>query len=233
MSTHRGYGRFGHLPTWDLLIATIPHRHATLLELLAGLDAQIEYPLSCLMYGVGAILYRDNLTAEYGDKTQALLEASKAEYVSCIDDDDLLAPRAVARITAALRTHPDYVGFTVAWTRDGVPQAPVEHSLRHPPWHNSPEQLLRSVMQFNPIRRDVALEGKWHGGYEAERRWQEGVLASGRCKTEMFLDDPPVYLYRERTGDTFKTPRQPMAAADIPPLPEYPWLRVLTAPGSC
>lgn len=223
-------------PTWDLLIATIPHRHAKLCGLLAELDHQIRYsgkqPAS---RQAGAILYRDNLLVSYGDKTQALVEASEADYVSCVDDDDLLAPDGMRRITAALRTRPDYVGFAVAWTRDGVPQIPVEHSLRHPRWHNGDGMLLRSVMQFNPIRRDIALDGTWEGGYEAEIRWGDGVIKAGRCQTEAWLPPPAVYLYREETADTFKTAEAlpPLPADQIPPLPAYPWLRVLKTPESC
>jgi hypothetical protein len=219
------------LPTWDILITSIPHRHDTLRELLDDLNTQLGQA-DPGHEQVLARVYRDNLTVEYGDKTRALLEASTADYVSCVDDDDLLAPGAVARVLEALAGRPDYVGFCVAWTRDGVPQQPVEHSLRHPAWQDSPERLLRSVMQFNPIRRDIALDGKWHGGYEAERRWQAGVLAAGRCKTEAWLGDPPVYLYRERGGDTFKTERTALPADRIPPLPSYPWLRVMMTEAS-
>jgi hypothetical protein len=190
-------------------------------------------PPSYQVHGVGAILYRDNLTVSYGAKTQAMIEASTADYVSCVDDDDLLAPDGVARICAALRERPDYVGFDVAWTRDGVPQIPVRHSLSCPRWHNGEDMLARSVMQFNPIRRDIALDGTWEGGYEAEIRWGDGVIAAGRCKREVFIGGPPVYLYRERQMDTFKTARQPVPPGLIPALPAYPWLRVLQAEGSC
>lgn len=215
---------------WQLLICTIPHRHETLCELLADLDRQF----SQVRWRCGALLYRDNLAVPYGDKTQALVEASTADYVSCVDDDDLLAPDGVARVVDALLTQePDYVGFAVAWTRDGVPQVPVEHSLRHPRWHNGEDMLARSVMQFNPIRRDLALDGTWEGGYEAEIGWGNGVIAAGRCRTEAWLPPPPVYLYRERQMDTFKTARQPVPPGLIPPLPSYPWLRVLETGWSC
>jgi hypothetical protein len=230
-----GSSRAGLPPTWDMLIATVPHRHKLLCELLADLDRQIEVaPPSYYIAGVGAIVYRDNLLVSYGDKTQALVEASTADYVSCIDDDDLLARDGVRRIMGALRTRPDYVGFTVAWTRDNEPQIPVEHSLRHPHWHNGEDKLLRSVMQFNPVRRDIALDGTWEGGYEAEVRWGLGVLEAGRCKTEVFLPDPPVYYYRENQADTFRllAARAPVPADQIPPLPPYPWLRVLSTPES-
>lgn len=219
---------------WDLLICTIPHRHAKLLELLDCLARQIEDGEEDLTGTVGVLLYRDNLTIQYGDKTRILIEASTADYVSCIDDDDLLAPDGVDRILTALAYEaPDYVGFKVAWTQDGRPMLPVEHSLRHPAWANEADMLKRSVMQFNPIRREISLAGQWAGGYEAERAWQKSVLETGLCKTEAWLDGDPVYLYRESQGDTFKSPRVSMAGEHIPPLPEYPWLTVLDAPGSC
>jgi len=220
------------LPTWDLLICTIPHRHARLLELLADLDRQVTGLFEGQSPGIRALLYRDNLTHSYGHKTQALVNASEADYVSCADDDDLFAPDGLARIWLALQSRPDYVGFCVRWTQDGQPKLPVEHSLRHPRWDNGSDIFRRTIMQFNPIRRDIALDGTWEGGYEAERRWGDQVTAAGRCKTEAWLPEPAVYWYRESTADTFKTARVPMPPDAILPLPAYPWLTVLTAEGS-
>jgi hypothetical protein len=216
---------------WDLLICTIPHRHGTLCELLADLDTQITALGTPGL--VGAILYRDNLTVSYGDKTQALVHASEADYVSCIDDDDLLAPDGMRRIVGALAHVPDYVGFAVRWTKDGVPQIPVEHSLRHPRWENGADMLRRSVMHFNPIRREIALAGNWSGEhYGAEKRWGDGVIASGLCRNEIWLEPPPAYLYRNSDADTFKTGRQPLPETAIQPVPRYPWLTILDWTGS-
>jgi hypothetical protein len=39
----------------------------------------------------------------------------------------------------------------------------------------------------------------------------------------------PLYHYRYSSADSFTTPRQPVPAGDIPPLPSYPWLTVLGA----
>jgi hypothetical protein len=221
------------LPTYDLLIVTIPHRHEKLLGLLAELDRQITFGGSYYsLAGVGALLYRDNLTVPYGDKTRLLLRASEADYVSCLDDDDMLAPDGLSRIMAALRTRPDYVGFTVRWTNDGQEMIPAEHSLRHPDWQDRRDILLRSVAHFNPIRREYALDGTWSGGYEADRRWQAGVLAAGRVRTEAWLPPPPVYWYRSSPADHFLSNRQPVPPGEIPPLPSYPWLTVLTWTGS-
>jgi hypothetical protein len=206
--------------TWDVLICSIPHRHVTLLELLADLNRQWQP-------GFGALIYRDNLEDSYGAKTQTLLNRSRTQYVSCIDDDDLLAPDGVARIMAALQAQPDYVGFMVRWTTDGVPEVPVEHSLAHSNWTNRPDILLRDITQFNPIRRELALLGTWEGGNEAERRWSSGVRASGKCVSQAWLPDPPVYYYRSSSKDTFKMERFPMPQDQIPLLPSYPWLTVV------
>jgi len=201
--------------TWDVMITSIPHRHATLLRLLECLDAQAEP-------GFGAILYRDDLEASYGYKTQMLTEASGADYVSSVDDDDLLAPDAVRRIMSAIQAGPDYIGFRVRWNRDGVRERKVIHSLHCGEWRETPECLYRDITQFNPIRRELSLLHTWEGGYEAERRWGNTLRASGQVKTEVLIDDE-VYYYEERTNDTFTSGRT--ALGTMEPLPSYPWLR--------
>jgi hypothetical protein len=206
-------------PTWELLICTIPHRHGTLLELLADLDRQITNAR------VSAILYRDNLSVTYGNKTQALLDAATADYVSCVDDDDLILPGGVDRVLAALDQRPDYVGFAVKWTQNGQVMFPVEHSLRHPRWENG-ETLLRSVMHFNPIRTDIARDGRWEGGNGAEKAWGDQVILRDRCKSEVYIPEP-VYWYRENTHDTFNINRERIPEYQIQPIPPYPWLYTL------
>ncbi len=148
--------RFPGANRWDILITSIPHRHDKLLALLAELDGQ-------MCPGVGVILYRDDLEVPYGDKTRALIEASDADYVSSIDDDDSVAPGFVSRVLAALRTEPDYVGFRVRWTQDGKPRIPVTHSLTFPGWKDTAWELQRDIAQFNPVRRAFAVPEAWEG----------------------------------------------------------------------
>jgi glycosyltransferase involved in cell wall biosynthesis len=204
------------MKTWDIMICSIPHRDRTMTELLAELDTQTRR-------GVGVIAFRDNLETQYGSKIAQMLDHSKADYVSCIDDDDMVAPDFIRRIHAALQEDPDYVGFPVRYTRDGDLQKPVHHSLRYHVWEDREEALVRDITQFNPIRRELALLGEW---YAAERRWADGVRASGRCVKEVWIDDP-MYYYRHNTSDFFQTARQPYPPGSYPRLPEYPWLTVL------
>jgi hypothetical protein len=206
--------------TYDLLIPTIPHRHAFLCELLAELDRQWQP-------GVGVRVYRDNLQATLREKNQALLESSGADYVSWLDDDDWLAPNYLDLVMHALRDGPDYVGFQVHWSIDGVTQLPVEHSLAHQGWVNGPDRLTRDITALNPIRRELALLGRWdfcqdHG---ADRSWAQQVTASGRVKTEVFI--PAImYHYRFGSADSFLSPREPWPGP-LPGLPSYPWLATL------
>ena len=205
---------------YNILIPTIPHRHAQLCELLAELDRQWQP-------GVGVLVYRDNLQASLREKNQVLLESSLADYVSWLDDDDWLAPGYLFEVMQSLARNPDYVGFEVEWTIDGVPQLPVEHSLRHAGWLNAEDRLTRDITALNPLRRKLALLGRWtdfprdHG---ADKHWASQVAASGECRTEAFVSRP-MYFYRFRTEDSFLLPRQP--ATEIPALPAYPWLTVI------
>lgn len=211
--------------TWDILITSIPHRHEMLCGLLAELNGQIENNSTLIDRPVGVILYRDNLERSYGDKTQTLMETSTADYVSCVDDDDMVAPDFIRRVLAALETKPDYVGYPVFWTRDGVPQIRVEHSLRHYGWGHDANMVWRDLSEKNPIRRELALMGRFSGGWEAERRWGDLIRQSGRCKTESWIADP-MYYYREAPDISFRATREPMELP-LPVLPRYPWLGVI------
>jgi hypothetical protein len=212
-------------PTYDVLILSIPHRDALLRDLLAELDRQMQP-------GVGVIVYRDNLEARYPRKCRALIEASRADYASFIDDDDMVAPDFIARVTAALEERPDYVGFPVRWTIDGVQQVPVVHSLRYGGWRNHPDILVRDIVHFNPIRRELALAGSWDhpdgADHGADGHWAYTIRQTGLCRTEAWIDKE-MYYYRFRSADSFLAPRSPLPADRIPPLPSYPWLTAIGA----
>lgn len=209
-------------PTWDILIATIPHRHQELCELLATFDEQMPDR------GVQVLLYRDNLELSYGAKTQALLNASAADYVCCFDDDDLPAENYVAAIRGAFKYNPDYVGFKVKYTVDGDQKIPVVHSLRYDHWNridDQPKVLERDIVQFNPIRRELALLGRWDGGWQADYRWANEVRATGKVQSEVFID-AELYWKRDLTAKDFRRGHLPWPHA-MPAMPVYPWLVTL------
>jgi hypothetical protein len=194
--------------TWDILVCSIGHRHEMLTDLLAELGRQRQP-------GVGVRVFRDNLETKYGPKCQALLDASNAEYVSFLDDDDWIVDDFVATIMKALRGRPDYVGFKVLHTEDGQPQVPVFHTLSCGEWRTAPEALYRDIVHFNPIRRELAVQGVWEGGDGADARWADQLRAKGIVQREVFIERE-LHHYRHRREDTFT------ASSVRPPLPEMP-----------
>lgn len=204
--------------TWDILIAHIPHRHDKLVELLDALAPQI-------IPGVGVIIYHDNLEASYGEKCQALVEASSADYVSHLSNDDMVAHDFVEQITDALEEHPDYVGFMVRHTEDGVVQAPVFHSLDHDGWHNEPEAIYRDLCHFNPIRRSLSMRVRFAGGNDADRNWASD-LRELRCVRSQVFIPMELLFYQHSPSDTFLTAREPYPLP-VPDLPDYPFVRYI------
>jgi glycosyltransferase involved in cell wall biosynthesis len=206
-------------PTWDVLIPTIPHRHEKLRSLLAEFDRQWQP-------GFGVRVLRDNLErpgpASHA-KRQDLIIASRADYVSFVDDDDLIPADYVARIMTALAEGPDYVGFQVNFTEDGARNWWVEHSLRHGRWCANGGQMLRDISHLNPIRRELALLADWNGRTDEE--WAEQLRATGRVRTEVWIP-AEMYTYLKSSVDGWRTERQPMPEP-LPSLPAYPWLKVL------
>jgi hypothetical protein len=206
--------------TWDILICSIVHRTNMLAQLLKELERQ-------LVPGVGVRVFRDNLETAYGEKCQRLLDSSTADYVSFLDDDDWVAEDFVETIMEALYLEPDYVGFKVLYTVDGQPQMPVFHTLKYGGWVNNPEALYRDIVHFNPIRRDLAIRGRWEGGDGADRRWADQLRAIGCVKSEVYVDRE-LHHYRNRTHDTFvrSSAQQPLNV--LPMRPCYPFVQWLT-----
>lgn len=206
-------------PFWDILITTIPHRHEKLCGLLAELDRQWQP-------GLGAIVFRDNLENPTGDKRQVLLEESRAQYVSFVDDDDEVSSFFVPRIMGALSGSPDYVGFKVSYWEDGELAMQAEHSLRFDGWHTWPEKMVRDISHLNPIRRELALAGRFSGESGEDHRWAASVRASGQVRDEEWIPGV-MYSYRFSPADCHRTARRPLKADRIKPLPYYPWVETL------
>lgn len=202
--------------TWDILVCSIFHRAEMLDALLGELERQ-------LMPGVGVRVFRDNQETVYGDKCQRLLDSSKADYTCFLDDDDWIEDDYVSSIVEALRKRPDYVGFRVRFTKDGVPQIPVYHTLKYTGWVDGNEALYRDINHFNPIRRKLALKGEWAGGDGADRRWADQLRALGCVKEEVFIDRE-LHHYRMRSDDTFIFSSTKAPLDHAPERPDFPFV---------
>lgn len=178
---------------WTILIASVYTRHAQLVSLLERLDPQLGYCDD----QVRILVDRDDGHTPVGHKRTRLVEAAAgSDYISFIDDDDQVADWYAGAIYAALATGPDYVGFAVEYTVDGVGQKPVYHSLRYPRWSEDSHAFYRGISHLNPIRRDAAVLGlPFEPGFGEDRAWSERVAATGLVTREVYI---PACLYAYR-----------------------------------
>jgi hypothetical protein len=233
--------------TWDILIISMVHRDATFHELLVALRDQMTNP------NVRVLVYRHNLQRPSGEGRQMLLEASDADYVSWVDDDDMVPNDYVAKIYSALSLLPDQVGFRGRFTYDGESRPEFDLSLRYkghsapaswfdgsdPRWFDRPGKLLPvgstyDLMTWACIKREHALAAGFEG--DAYRlpdlntaddvRYCNRLRALDIVKREVYIPEQ-MYGLRQRSLDTGYTPRSPLSRADIPPRPYYPFVRYL------
>ena len=93
-----------------------------------------------------------------GTYRQALLEAARGEYVSFVDDDDMVDPDFVPLVAAAMRASgPDYVAFRHAYYEDGVRDPHVVVTgLSYGGWYDTAAEFVRDITHINPARTVLA-----------------------------------------------------------------------------
>jgi glycosyltransferase involved in cell wall biosynthesis len=140
-------------PRLSILIPTLPSRAAFLRRLRGVLDRQ------CAGQPVEVIL-DERLPAEatIGAKRNALLKCATGDYVAMVDDDDLVSPRYVQLVLAALRNNPDCAELWGIITEDGKNPKKFHHSIVHQEWCERNGVYLRYCNHLNAIRRDLALK---------------------------------------------------------------------------
>jgi hypothetical protein len=157
----------------------------------------------------------NNGTPTLPEIRQRMLRDARTDYVSFVDDDDLVSPDYVPEILAALDQRPDYVGFQVQCYSDGAPTAIAYHSLAHGGWSNGAGTFLRDITHLNPIRTEIARAADFRRarpGQAEDRVWVNQVRAGRRLKTEVMIDRVMYhYLYstskRGGVGSRWKNPR--------------------------
>lgn len=147
--------------------------------------------------------------------------ADASEYVSFIDDDDLVPDYYVAEVVKAIAGRPDHVGFQLEYTTEQggeqVGREIVDHSLRHGRWHRNCEgQLVRDFTHIDPIRREIALNGQFaraKRGRAEDRMWVKQVR--GWLRTEAYIDKIMYHYLWSHEGSSWGPDRK-VARAEGP-----------------
>lgn len=182
---------------WSILIATVFERSDELVRLLNVLIPQV------VRYGdkVELLISSDDRKKPIGEKRKELIEKARGEYVSFIDDDDMVPENYVSSILPLL-DGTDYVGFKVQLFIDGRRQKLTTHSLRYEGASEDGNGYYRDISHLNPIRRDIALKGEFSGGNKEDNRWANSLREQNLVQSENFLDEV-MYFYHFDTKRSF------------------------------
>lgn len=182
-------------PTWTILVPTLGQREHLFMRLLGVLLPQLDAHEG----RVRVLAWRNNGQPSISEIRDTLLETAESDYVSFIDDDDLVPEYYVAEVVNALATRPDHVGFRLEYSTDDQHREIVDHSLRWGGWGRTHDgQLFRDVTHIDPIRRDLAVRSRFavRRGRAEDRVWVKRVRQ--HLATEVYIDKIMYhYLWRE------------------------------------
>jgi hypothetical protein len=210
-------------PTWTILIPTIPQRQHLLRRLLDVVLPQLDEH-----GGRVRVLARRNVGwPTLGEIRDALVDAAGTDYVSFIDDDDLVPDYYVAEIVRALAERPDHVGFKLEYTTDAdghQGREIVEHSLRYSSWRRIDGVLCRDITHVDPIRTDLARKARFavaRPRRAEDKAWVKQVRRW--VSTEVYLDKIMYHYLWSQHGSSWERPEEIKPAAGPLPVIGHPY----------
>lgn len=173
-------------PTWSILIPTLGERRVLFQRLTSVLLPQTDKYRG----RVKVVGWYNNGTPSLPAIRQSMVYRSIADYVSFVDDDDLVAPYYVDEVMSALETRPDYVGFQVQCYSDYRPTLVAYHSLEYGDWLNQSDRYLRDISHINPMRTSIARQADFRRtrpGAPEDRSWVNQIRRTGLLKSEVVI----------------------------------------------
>lgn len=137
---------------WSILIATLGQRSCKFSSLLERLLPQVES-----VDGVEVVALWNNGERPLSHVRQDLVENAKGEYISFIDDDDMVPDYYVSEILPLL-DGVDQIGWRMQCILNGHYLNPTFHSLKYDHWWNDAHGYYRDISHLNPMRRQLALQ---------------------------------------------------------------------------
>ena len=171
----------------SILVCTIAKREALLARLKSVLTPQLTKEVELLINS-------DSGEKSIGKKRNELLNRAIGEYVSFVDDDDLVSGNYCSRIlSTTLNNKPDCLGIQGTITINGGKPKTFAHSIKNSSWFERDGIYFRSPNHLNPIKREIALSVGFpeinHGeDFDFSKRIYPLL------KTEIFLDGS-IYHY--------------------------------------
>jgi hypothetical protein len=196
---------------WEILCLTMLARYQLRNRLIDNLIPQI-----CKHPEVKLTITLSVPEQSLGANREAMRQASTADYINFVDDDDLVAPDYVARILPLL-DGVDYIGFRLQCYVDGTPlPKPTYHSLLCGSWFETPYGYHRDISHLNPMRRELALAKPMWGGFAEDSRWANDLRTIGTVRTEHFIEDTMYHYYYRSDKTDGVNPAAPLTLGPCP-----------------
>ena len=228
---------------WSILCPTLSSRQGKFLDLMGVLLPQCEAHGS-----VEVVALHNDGERDIAEYRQALLEDARGEYVSFVDDDDMVEPDFVTAITEAMRpqcllwatdeflrenmaatltpARPDFIALRVAYYENGrLESRPTITGLQHDRWHDTDVAMIRDITHINPVRSALAKQADFGLRYgDGKEDWSYRSQMRHLLKTQAEI--PRVlYHYRHDSGDSVQFGLKPHAHAPRPAIgsPAFRW----------
>lgn len=184
-------------PKWNILIATLGQRKDKFKRLIDILMPQVDkYDGEVIVTALW-----NNGEHSLSHVRQSLMESSRGEYTSFIDDDDILPHYFVDEVMERL-DGVDYIGWRMQAYSDGYPLKPTFHSLRYDHWWDDANGYYRDISHLNPVRRQLALQADFRRTTPPEDvAWCDQMR--GLVLTEHYIDRVMYEYYASSTDSTW------------------------------
>lgn len=180
-------------PLWSILIATLASRRDKFQRLMDVLLPQAE-KAEC----IEVIACHNNGEKPLGAIRQALMEEARGEYLSFLDDDDMVPDYFVPKMLSALWQKPDVVGLYMRYYESGHFIANSYHSIGHES-HNTTTAFYRDLSHQQPVRSVLARKGDFRAAWPEDNAWKTAVRPL--LRTEVYVDEM-MYHYYHNGADT-------------------------------
>lgn len=177
---------------WTIGIPSVPARRKLRERVLAQLDKQTSK-----YSNIEVIVLEDNRQRQLGPKRQAIIDIAQGEYISFIDDDDLIADDYI-RTLCPLLDGADCVGFTGQISIEGKPWRNVYYSKENG-WDNVGDDFLRPIQHLTPVRTELVRQVKYRGHRREDSDWSKRMIKAGLLKTENLTDKVMYYYHATST----------------------------------
>ena len=140
----------------------------------------------------------DNGELSIGEKRNRLVKRAVGDYVSFVDDDDLVSDNYVSLILNAIKSNPDCCSLNGVITTNGGDSRRFVHSLSCKSWYEKDSVYYRTPNHLNAIKRSIVVQVPFpsidHG---EDRLFSDAVKRLLRSEVKI---QEVLYHYRYKSG---------------------------------